>query len=413
MAATDLTADPDYSLFCHGRLGDPYPLLRRLRDEDPVHWSEPLGSWVLTRYEDIYGAFLDTRLSSQKARTIMNQLPKAMWDKVAALGKHLSMWVSHTDPPDHTRLRQLINVAFSPKVIHRMRPHIQKLVDTLIDNAEARRQMDLITEFAYPLPVTVICEMVGIPSQDRIQFGHWVDDITATTDGSGPERPKVAERSQTALVELSRYLGEIIDQRRRKPCEDLISALVAVEDEGRQLSHDELYAMLVQLLVGGHDTTTALIGNAILSLFRFPKELERLRSNPALIGMAVEEFLRFEAPGPRNTRLALENLQIGGRSIQRGETVLLMSSAANRDPTVFPDPDRLDISRSPNNHLTFGWGIHFCLGAPMARLMCQISVKELLRRFPDIRLAEPDHVDDPPWRESMGLRALSNLPVVF
>ena len=413
MHENDQNKEDEYQQFCLGRLGDPYPLLHRLQEEDPVHWSEPMQSWLLTRYEDVYHAFLDQRMSSQKVRTLMEQLPVELRSKVDTLGKHLSMWVSHTDPPDHTRLRRLVSLAFSPGVVFRMKPHIQQVVDQLIDQVQPGKQMDVIADFAYPLPVIVICELLGIPPDDRQQFSSWVDDIVATTDGSGPERPRTAEKSQQALDALMDYLSEIVEDRRSHPREDLITSLIAVEAEGDKLSSDELFAMLNQLLVGGHDTTTALIGNAVLALFQFPDELEKLRNDPALISLAVEEFLRYETPAPRNTRRALEDLVIGGRKIRAGETILLMVIAANRDAVVFSNPDDLDIARHPNNQLSFGWGPHFCLGAPLARQIAQIAINTLLRRLPKIQLEDKRHAEVPLWRNSMGLRSLERLPVEF
>ena len=413
MLEINLKTDDEYQRFCHGRLSNPYPLLRKIREEDSVHWCEQMKSWLLTRHEDVYNAFLDQRMSSQKVQTLMEQLPPELRTKVNALGKHLSMWVSHTDPPDHTRLRRLVSQAFSPKMVVRMKPHIHQIADDLVNQVQSEGKMDLIGQFAYPLPVIVICELLGIPPDDRRQFSGWVDDIVATTDGSGPERPRTAEKSQQALFQLMDYLHDIVEDRRSNPREDLISSLVAFESEEDRLSPDELYAMINQLLVGGHDTTTALIGNAMLALFQFPAELEKLRNNPALITMAVEEFLRYETPAPRNTRRALEDLVIGGQSIQAGQTVLLMVISANRDAAMFPDPDRLNIARHPNQHLSFGWGSHFCLGAPLARQIAQISINTLLRRLPRIHLADKGHAENPPWLHSMGLRTLELLPVDF
>ena len=413
MTDTELGNTHNYELFCHGSLSDPYPLLDSLRQKDPIHWSELLGGWVLTRYEDVFNAFLDTRLSSQKAQAIMNQLPSEQQERVKSLGTHLALWVSHNDPPSHTRLRRLINMAFTPRVINTMAPQIEQVVDELIDKVFDQGKMDLIKDFAYALPVTVISEMLGVPSQDRSQFSNWIDDIVLTMDGSAPEARKYAELSQKSLLELINYFNGIINQRRREPRDDLISSLIAVEEEGDRLSPNELYAMVSQILVGGHDTTTGLIGNSILALLQFPDEMKKLKGNPSLINTAVEEFLRFEAPGPRNTRLARSNLEIGGQQIKKGETLFLMVNAANHDPAKFENPDRIDITRHPNNHLTFGWGLHFCLGAPLARLEGKIAVNALLRRLPDLHFADEPHRDTPPWRQSAGLRLLKTLPVEF
>ena len=403
----------EYRLYCHGRLANPYPLYQRLRAESPVHWCAPLGCWLLTRYEDVLAGHNDPRLSSDKMRVKMKQLPPRLRAKVETLGQHLSMWVSHTDAPDHTRLRRLVHLAFTPTVVADMRPRIQEIVDAQVDKAQSQRRMDVINDFAYPLPVTVVCEWLGIPSQDQDQFSKWVEDIVAFIDGSELDLVNVAEQSLKSLLALTDYFHEIAQQRQRHPREDLISALVAIEEQGDKLSADELFAMCVQMLVGGHDTTTGLIGNGMFALLQHPTELETLRADPALISTAVEEFLRFESPGPRDTRLALEDLEIGGQHIRKGQAVVLLLGAANRDPAQFPDPDRLDILRQPNKHVAFGWGIHFCLGAPLARLMGEIALNTMLRRLPEIRFAENGFSENPPWREAVGLRMLKSLPVIF
>ncbi len=410
---SDAESSSEYDLFCRGRLADPYPLLHRLRKQAPVHWCAPLDCWFVTRYDDVLAGHADPRLSSDKMQVKMKQLPPALRKKVERLGQHLSMWVSHTDPPDHTRLRRLVHLAFTPAVVAGMRPRIQEIVDALVDKAETQGQMDIIADFAYPLPVTVVCELLGIPPQDVTQFTQWVEDIVAFIDGSELEIPNVAERSLRSLLELTDYFHAIAQERQRSPGDDMISALVAVEEEGNRLSPDELFAMCVQMLVGGHDTTTGLIGNGLHALLQNPAELEKLKANPSLIDSAVEEFLRYESPGPRDTRLALEDLEIGGQQVREGQAVVLMLSAANRDPEQFPDPDRLDICRQPNKHVAFGWGIHFCLGAPLARLMGEIALNTLLRRLPEVRFADNSWHDNPPWREAVGLRMLNSLPVVY
>ena len=413
MPQLNAEASSEYDQFCHGRLADPYPFYQRLRAESPVHWCAPLDCWLVTGYDDVLAGHNDPRLSSDKMRVKMKQLSPALRNKVERLGQHLSMWVSHTDPPDHTRLRRLVHMAFTPAVVADIRPRIQRIVDGLVDRAETGKRIDVIADLAYPLPVTVVCEWLGIPARDRDQFTTWVEDIVAFIDGSELELANVAEQSLRSLLELTEYFDEIVQERQRHPREDLISALVAIEEEGDRLSADELFAMCVQMLVGGHDTTTGLIGNGLLALLQHPAELEKLQADPSLIGTAVEEFLRFESPGPRDTRLVLEDLEIGGQPIREGQAVVLMLGAANRDPAQFPDPDRLDICRRPNKHVAFGWGIHFCLGAPLARLMGEIALNTILRRLPKIRFADKEFSHNPPWREAVGLRMLKSLPVVF
>ena len=413
MPARTITHTREYELFCQGRLANPYPLYHELLSDAPVHWCEPWGCWVVTRYDDVRQAHANLHLSSDKPRAKMSVLPELLRSKVDALGQHLSKWVSHSDPPDHTRLLGLVNQAFTPRSIQAMRSRISTIANELIDTVEPRGRMDLIGDFAYPMPVTVVCELLGIPAEDRAQFGVWIEDIVAFLDGPASQLAEVAEQSLSGLTDLTEYFDQIISRKRAEPGDDLISTLLGIEEAGDRLTDEELLAMCVQMLVAGNDTTTGLIGNGIFALLQNGEEMERLSAHPEMIKSAVEEFLRYESPGPRNTRIATEDMEIGGLRVREGQTVALMVGAANRDPMQFPDPDRLDIGRSPNKHLAFGWGVHFCLGAPLARLEGQIAVSSILRRLPGLRLADEQIADHPPWRHSSGLRLLDSLPVEF
>jgi cytochrome P450 len=408
-----ITDTADYESFCAGRLTDPYPLFHRLQTEDPVHWCETWECWVLTRYDDVQQAHLNPHLSSDKTRAMMAMLPEALCTSVDALGQHLRQWVSHTDPPAHTRLRGLVSKAFVPRVIQTMRSRITAVTGKLIDAAIPNGRMELIRDFAYPLPVTVIGELLGIPPDDRVQFQDWVEDMVAFVDGAASQRCNVAERALSGLQELTSYFDQIITCKRTEPDDDLISMLLALEADGDRFTDAEVLAMCVQILVGGHDTTTGLISNGIFALLRHPNELERLQAHPELIETAVEEFLRFESPAPRNTRIATAATEIAGHEIAAGHVVALMVGAANHDPQQFPDPDRLDIGRRPNSHLAFGRGRHFCLGKPLARLEGQIAIAALLQRLPGLRLADEQMNTHSPWRQSTGLRLLESLPVTF
>src|SRR5215813_1835495 len=313
-------------------IADPYPTYHRLRSEDPVHHS-PLGFWVLTRYEDVVAALRDPRLAKE---AIASFVAARFGSPMPAMG--LSML--DRDPPDHTRLRGLVSKAFTPRVIEQLRPHIQGIVNRLLDKVEGEPGMDLIEQFAYPLPVIVICEMLGVP---------------------------VAERSMHARHALAVYFRELIAERRAAPRDDMLSGLIAAEEAGDKLTEDELLATSILLLVAGHETTVNLIGNGTLALLRHPDQLERLRRDPGLITSAVEELLRYDGPVQRTARVPSEDIAIGDRVIPKGELVMPFIGAADRDPAQFPDPDRLDIGRADNRHIAFGWGIHFCLGAPLAR----------------------------------------------
>ena len=399
----------EYERFCRGHLPDPYPLFQRLQAEDPVHWSDLLGAWVITRYSGVVAGLRDPRLSSERVPVFMGSLPQPLRSQVHPLGEHLSRWVSQVNPPDHTRLRRLISIAFTPKTVEKVRPRIQEVVDGLIDKVKQDGQMDLIEQFAYPLPATVISEMLGVPSRGQDRFRRWSDDIMAFVGVSVLALPAIAEKCYQSLSELTAYFETIIQECRSNPREDLISALVAAEEQGDRLSAEELISMCSQLLVAGHETTTQLIANGILTLLRHPSELEKLKQDPSLIAPAIEEIMRFEGPSQRQTRLVVEDVEMGGKRIPKGATVLLMLGAANRDSAEFPSPDQFDICRSPNRHVGFSSGIHFCVGAPLARLEGAMAINTLLRRLPNLRLAAEDFE----WRENMSLRGLKSLPVRF
>ena len=409
MPIAEIQALEDYDLFCDGRLPDPYPLFHRLRREDPVHWSERLNSWVLTRYDDLRTATRDPRFSSDRASVPMSGLSELDQSRLEPLGEHVSNWLGFTDPPKHTRMRNLISRTFTAELAERMRARTQEIVDALIDDAERQGHMDLVNDFAYPLPATLICEILGVPEGDRSQFKTWAEDIAAFVGGIGSYVVRATDQADTSRKELTRLFRELTLERRREPREDLISALAATEGEQDGLTEQELLGLSVFLFVAGFETTVSLIANGMLSLLRNRSELERLRSDPSLMKTAVEEFLRYESPIQVDTRLAAEDVDLGGRHIQKGQPVMMVRAAANRDPAQFPDPDRIDVGRQNNKHLAFGWGIHFCLGAPLARVEAQIAVKTLLERLPEIRLESEDVV----WWENMALRCPRILPVAF
>ena len=382
---------------------DPYPTYHVLRSQDPVHHS-PLGFWVLTRYADVIAMLRDPRLVKEPIAAFV----AARFGMAVPPGLGLSML--DRDPPDHTRLRGLVSKAFTPKALESLRPRIQQIVDGLLDQLEARGEMDLIEEFAYPLPVIVICEMLGVPVRDHERFKEWGLDIARGLDAIMlPPDSEVGRRSMVGRRALAEYFRELIAGRRAAPREDMLSALIAAEEAGDKLDEDELLATCILLLVAGHETTVNLIGNGTLALLRHPEQLRRLREDPALIGSAIEELLRYDGPVQRTARIPSEDITIGGRTIPRGEMVMPFLGAANRDPAQFPDPDRLDITRTDNRHIAFGMGIHFCLGAPLARMEGQIAINTLLRRLPKLALAgqRPEH------RQSLTLRGLVSLPVAF
>jgi cytochrome P450 len=384
-------------------VADPYPMYHRLRAEDPVHHS-PLGFWVLTRYADVIAMLRDPRLIKEPIAAFV----AARFGMTVPPGLGLSML--DRDPPDHTRLRGLVSKAFTPRALERLRPGIQQIVDGLLDEVAGRGSMDLIEEFAYPLPVRVICEMLGVPVRDHERFKHWGLDIARGLDAIMlPPDSEVGKRSVTGRRALAEYFHGLIAERRAAPREDMLSALIAAEEAGDKLNEDELLATCILLLVAGHETTVNLIGNGVLALLRHPAELRKLRENPGLIGTAVEELLRFDGPVQRTARIPSEDVTIDGQTIGKGEMVMPFLGAADRDAAQFPDPDRLDITRADNRHIAFGMGIHFCLGAPLARVEGQIAINTLLARLPKLALA----TDRPRFRQSLTLRGLETLPVSF
>jgi cytochrome P450 len=384
-------------------IADPYPTYHRLRAEDPVHFS-PLGFWVLTRYDDVVAALRDPRLAKEAINAIVAARIGATPTPVTSLS------MLDRDPPDHTRLRGLVNKAFTPRVVETLRPRIQALVDDLLDRVQGVGSMDLMEQFAYPIPVVVICEMLGVPLEDHERFKGWGLDLARGLDSILlPPESDVMKRSFAARHALAQYFRDLIAARRKSPRADLLSALIAAEEAGDKLTEEELLATCVLLLIAGHETTVNLIGNGTLALLRHPDQLRRLRESPDLIVTAVEELLRFDGPVQRTARVPNADLTIGGRKIGAGEMVMPFIAAADRDPAQFPDPDRLDLGRTDNRHIAFGWGIHFCLGAPLARVEAQIAINTLVRALPKLALA----TDKPDYRLSLTLRGLASLPVSF
>jgi len=387
---------------------NPYPMYIRLREEDPVHWSALMEAWILTRYEDIVAVLTDSRFSANRrqAQNRFAQEAQKIAEEFGPFGRTQTMLTS--DPPLHTRLRRLVSKAFTPRMVEGLRPRIQLIVDELLDAVRDSGRMDLIRDLAYPLPVIVIAEMLGIPPQERDQFKRWSDEIAATLGGPFTP-PEVLERARKSANELADYFRGVIAERRREPAEDLISGLIAAEEQGQILSEDEMLATAMLLLVAGNETTTNLIGNGTLALLRNPDQLRRLQDDPSLIPAAVEELLRYDGPVQGTGRVAVEELEIDGRTVETGQVVFCVLGSANRDPAQFENPDKLDITRQPNEHIAFGDGIHSCLGAPLARAEGQIAFETLLRRFPNPRL----ETDNPQWGGSFILRGLKSLPISF
>jgi cytochrome P450 len=386
---------------------DPYPVYARLRETDPVYWDPASTSWVLTRYADVVSALHQPCLASARADAMQAEAGRP---GLEPLFDFVGRMMPITDPPQHTRLRGLVNKCFTPHAVAALEPFIQELVDQVLERASSQGRMEVIHDFAFPLPAAVICRLLGAPVSDLARIKQLCDDLFLFIKGALAATTDTEFRtSLQAAQDLKAYFRPLVAQRKQAPGSDLLSALVRVEDQGQRLSEEDLYANASLMLQAGHESTVSLIGNGTLALLRFPDQWQKLRDDPALVPHAVEEFLRYEAPIHYIQRQATEDMEMGGKRIERGQMVSLMLGAANRDPAQFPDPDRLDIARVPNKHLAFGEGPHFCLGAPLVRLEARLAFTGLVRRFPRLRLTG----EVPQYREDFNLRGLKALQVAF
>jgi cytochrome P450 len=384
----------------------PYPLYRRLRERDPVHRSRAVRGWFLFRHADCEALLRDPRFSADDRHYV--DFPRmrrwAIEDGLVDPDAPDDPTMLRRDPPDHTRLRGLVSKAFTPRAVERLRGRVETLTDELLTAARRRGTFDVIADFAVPLPVTIIAEMLGIPADDRALFKRWSDHLVGFLDPLASPGPETLRRTAD---ELKAYVKRLAAVRRPAPADDLLSALVQAEDAGDRLTEQELHGTIALLLAAGNETTTNLIGNGLVALLRHPAELARLRDEPAIVDRAVEELLRWDSPVQLTGRIPTADVEIRGRRFARGQVVVAVLGAANRDPEVFAHPDVLDLGRADNPHLAFGQGIHFCLGAQLARLEARIALRELARRFPDVRLAS----DRLRWRRLTFLRGLEALPV--
>jgi cytochrome P450 len=405
---TDASADPALSLYRlldPEVLADPYPLYARLRSEDPVHWDPFLHAWVVTRYADVLTVLHDYSADRTPTPGQLTEMGLSDLNPIAAVMVKQMLFL---DAPAHTRLRGLASAAFTPRRVEVLRGHVRQIAESLLDRVAGAGEMDVIADFANPLPAIVTAEMLGVPTEDSGQLKEWSSDF-AEMLGNFQHNPDRVPRVRKSVEEMSAYFREAISDRRRHPREGLIQSLLSAEIEGDRLSEEEVVANCIVTMVGGQETTTNLIGNGLLTLLRHPEALARLRADPALMASAVEELLRYESPSQHTARMAPSDRDLGGKTIRKRQAVIAVMGAANRDPERFPDPDRLDLARPSNRHVAFGWAAHFCFGAPLARLEGQIAFDALLRRLPGLRL-EPGPLV---WRENLGLRGLTALPVSF
>ncbi len=393
-----------FNPFLPSFLADPYPHYAALRAQDPVHRSLALQVWVVTSFAESEAVLRDADTYSSDLRVATSPLAQALNQQRNASPLGHVATVLNSDPPTHTRLRSLVNRAFTPRTVEALRARIETVTGELLDAVPAGGPFDVMTALAQPLPVIVIAELLGIPAGDRARFKRWSDEIAATTRPMVPQAG--IEAARRATTELIAYLEPVITRLRAQPEDDLLSALVQAEESGERLSHEELLAFAILLLVAGNETTTNLIGNAMLALLRNPQELEALRGEPELLPRAIEEALRFDSPVQTLIRFARRPGRLGERTIQAGESVLIALGAANRDPARFVEPERLNVRIERERHLAFGLGPHFCLGAPLARLEAEIVLGALLERWPSLSLA-----GEPARGGTFTLRGLDSLPV--
>ncbi|MGA9384722.1 MAG: cytochrome P450 [Candidatus Sulfotelmatobacter sp.] len=398
-------------LFTDEILQDPYPAYARLHEEGPLHYLDVDGKWALwsiVSHAECSSAAKDPRLSAKRSQQMILSLPLSSQSEFSELARMLGLWLIFMDPPEHTRLRKLLNKGFSPAAIEGLRPQVEAIVDEMLKPLRHGTEVDLMHEFANPMPVRIILEMLGIPQELRDTFVNWSRAI-AVFRGSPDRTVEQTRDAQDALIALTDFFKKTVAERRRNKGNDLISLLIDIEEEGEVLTEEELYAQCIALLFAGHETTRNLIGNGMYTLLRHPQETAELRENPEMIRTAVEEILRYESPVQFTARVLKEEVEICGQHIPKKWSVLCMLGAANRDPKRFKDPDRLDLKRLNNQHLAFSAGPHACIGGQLARLEGQIALLNLVKRFPELKLTGPR----PEWAPTFGFRGLKSLPVLL
>ncbi len=409
-ATTMAKAEPDpslslYQLLDPAVLADPYPLYRRLREHDPVHWDAFLHAWVVTDYENVLTVLHKFSADRTPAPDQIKAMGLATLEPIAQM---MTKQMLFMDAPTHTRLRKLCSAAFTSRSIERLRSQIVEIANGLLDKVRGAGRIDIIEDFAAPLPAIVTAQLLGVPTEDHGQLKAWSADF-AEMLGNFQHNPDRAGRVLRSVQEMTAYFRSAIRDQSNAPREGLIHSLMTAEVDGGRLTEEEVIANTIVTMVGGQETTTNLIGNGLLTLLRNPTQLAELRDDPGVLETGVEELLRYESPSQHTARLAPEDVVMGGKLIRKRDAVMAVMAAGNRDPKRFADPDRLDLKRENNRHLAFGWAAHFCFGAPLARMEGQIAFATLLRRLPDLAL-ETEELE---WRENLGLRGLKALPVRF
>ena len=365
--------------------------------------------WLISRYDDVLAGLKDTkRLISSREGMYSDPLTPENRELAKPVIEHIGLWMQNLNPPDHTRNRKLVNLVFTSRMLQDLVPRIEQIVEDLLDNVCAESETDFYQSFCLPLPSIVICQMLGIPETDYVQYHETLSRLFPFSGGAGPRLNEHLRAARPALDELLAYFDDLIEQRRADPRDDLIGAMAAAEADGDRLSRDELFALCVFIYNAGHETTVSLLANGAVLLLRHLEQWEMFKADPdGLVESAAEEFLRYEPPVTRAVRVPTEPVQFSGHTVPSCETIMMIIGAANRDPTVFDDPDRLDLARHPNKHLGFGHGIHFCLGAPLARLEANIAFRAIARRLPNMQLT----TDEIRWRPTAGIRSVEAVPL--
>jgi cytochrome P450 len=394
-----------YHLLDPAVLANPYPLYRRLREEDPVHWDPYLHAWVVTRYEDVQTVLIRYRAARTPDPARLAELGMDQLGPIAALMVRQMLFL---DQPDHGRVRKLAAHAFTPRRVEILRTHIRDIAERLVDDLAGEPSFDVMSALANPLPAIVTAEMLGVPTADHELLKEWSQDF-AEMLGNFQHNPGRISKVLASVEAMVAYFQDAVRREASVPTEGLINALVTAEVDGDRFTEEEVIANVIVTMVGGQETTTNLIGNGLLTLLREPGQLERLRSDPGLMPTAIEELLRYESPSQQTARLAPAGAELSGQAIEEGTAVIAVMGAGNRDPERFPEPDRLDLGREDNRHLAFGWASHFCFGAPLARIEGHIALETLLDRFPRLSI-EPDQ--EITWRPNLGLRGLTALNIV-
>ena len=405
--------DPVFDPFDPEWATNPFPLYADLRQRAPVH-RNALGFWVFARHADCLALLRDRRTSADDAYIDPERLSAEFRfgsgaDDPEVTARSDMRPFLFRDPPDHTRLRGLVSKAFTPKVVESLRARTQQIVDELLDTAFEADRVDLLESFAYPLPVRIICDMLGVPVADQDRFKSWSTSLARGLDPDFLLTGEAIKDRDDAVMQFAQYFFELLAERRRSPGDDLLSRLVEVEDDGGVLSEAELLSTCILLLVAGHETTVNLISGGTLALLRHPDQLERFRTDPEVTRSGVEEMLRYVSPVQLTGRAMIEDIEIAGVTLRAGDFVMVLIASGNHDADQFPDPERFDVGRTPNNHLGFGFGIHHCLGAPLARMETQVALTSLVRRAPDLAVT----VDEPTYKTNVVLRGMESLPVAM